>query len=184
VGVFHRALDLGFACFVALVIVWFVWEARDWSFHSKLFPWSVGLTVLIMALAQVALSVRNFQLGSSKDDSELKMRPQDQAEEVEQSEVWRLVTIGIWIALFFLGIWLLGFRLGSLILTVAFLKVAAKESYKQCLILGLVNYLFFLIIFDFALGVPLLEGAIAQWLGIESLDGFVLQELRKLWVNL
>jgi hypothetical protein len=49
------------------------------------------------------------------------------------------------------------------------------------LVLGLANYLFFLIIFDFALGVPLLEGAIAQWLGIESLDGFVLQELRKLW---
>ena len=179
---FHRALDLVFACFVALVILWFVWEARDWSFHSRLFPWSVGLTVLILALAQAALSVRNFQFGSSKDDVELKVRPQDhQAAEVEPSEVWRLVTIGSWIAVFFLGIWLFGFRLGSLVLTIAFLKVAAKEGYKESVTLGLVNYLFFLIIFDFALGVPLLEGAIAQWLGIESLDGFVLQELRKLW---
>jgi hypothetical protein len=182
VGVFHRALDLVFACLVALVILWFVWEARDWSFHSRLFPWSVGITVLILALAQVALSVRNFQFGSSKDDVELKVRPQDhQAAEVEPSEVWRLVTIGSWIALFFLGIWLFGFRLGSLILTIAFLKFAAKEGYRESLSLGLVNYLFFLIIFDFALGVPLLEGAIAQWLGIESLDGFVLQELRNLW---
>jgi hypothetical protein len=180
--VFHRALDLVFACFVALVILLFVWEARDWSFHSRLFPWSVGITVLILALAQVALSVRNFQFGSSKDDVELKVRPQDhQAAEVEPSEVWRLVTIGSWIAVFFLGIWLFGFRLGSLILTIAFLKVAAKEGYKESFSLGLVNYLFFLIIFDFALGVPLLEGAIAQWLGIESLDGFVLQELRNLW---
>ena len=178
---FHRALDLVFACFVALVILWFVWEARDWSFHSRLFPWSVGITVLILALAQVALSVRNFQFGSSKDDVELKVRPQDhQAAEVEPSEVWRLVTIGSWIAVFFLGIWLFGFRLGSLVLTIAFLKVAAKEGYKESVTLGLVNYLFFLIIFDFALGVPLLEGAIAQWIGIESLDGFVLQVLRKL----
>jgi hypothetical protein len=182
VGVFHRALDLVFACFIAVVIFWFVWEARDWSFHSKLFPWSVGLTVLILALAQVALSARNLQLGPSKNATELKVRPQDyQADEVDQSEVSGLVTIGIWIALFFLGIWLFGFRLGSLILTIAFLKVAAKEGYKQCLTLGMANYLFFLIIFDFALGVPLLEGAMAQWLGIESLDGFVLQELRKLW---
>jgi beta-lactamase regulating signal transducer with metallopeptidase domain len=180
--VFHRALDLVFACFVALVILWFVWEARDWSFHSRLFPWSVGITVLILALAQVALSVRNFRFVSSKDDVELKVSPADhQAAEVEQSGVWRLVTIGIWIALFFLGIWLFGFRLGSLVLTIAFLKVAAKEGYKESLTLGLVNYLFFLIIFDFALGVPLLEGAIAQWLGIESLDGFVLKELRNLW---
>lgn len=179
---FHRALDLVFACFVALAILWFVWEARDWSFHSRLFPWSVGLTVLILALAQVALSVRNFQYGSSKDDIKLKMAPPDhQAAGVEPSEVWRLATIGSWIAVFFLGIWLFGFRLGSLVLTVAFLKVAAKEGYKKSLTLGLVNYLFFLIIFDFALGVPLLEGAIAQWLGIESLDGFVLQGLRKLW---
>lgn len=179
---FHRALNLVFACFVALVILWFVWEARDWSFHSRLFPWSVGLTVLILALAQVVLSVRNFQWGSSKDDVELQVRPQDhQAAEVGQSEVWRLLTIGSWIALFFLGIWLFGFRLGSLILTIAFLRFAAKEGYKQCLILGLANYVFFLIIFDFALGVPLLESAIAQWLGIESLDGLVLQELRKLW---
>ena len=92
---FHRALDLVFACFVALVILWFVWEARDWSFHSRLFPWSVGITVLILALAQVALSVRNFQFGSSKDNVELKVRAQDhQAAEVEPSEVWRLVTIG------------------------------------------------------------------------------------------
>jgi hypothetical protein len=182
VGVFHRALDLGFACFVALVILWFVWEATDWSFHSKLFPWSVGLTVLAMALAQVALSARNFQFGSSKDEMKLKVRPQDhQVAKLEQSEVWRLMTIGSWIAVFFLGIWLFGFRLGSLILTIAFLKVAAKEGNRQCLILGLVNYLFFLIIFDFALGVPLLEGAIAEWLGIESLDGFVLKELRNLW---
>jgi len=141
----------------------------------------VGITVLILALAQVALSVRNFQFGSSKDDVELKVRPQDhQAAEVEPSEVWRLVTIGSWIAVFFLGIWLFGFRLGSLVLTIAFLKVAAKEGYKESVTLGLVNYLFFLIIFDFALGVPLLEGAIAQWIGIESLDGFVLQVLRKL----
>lgn len=179
---FHRALDLVFGCFVALAILWFVWEARDWSFHSRLFPWSVGITALILALAQVALSVRNFRFGSSKDDIELKVRPPDhQAAEVERIEVWRLVTIGSWIAVFFLGIWLFGFRLGSLVLTIAFLKVAAKEGYKESLILGLVNYLFFLIIFDFTLGVPLLEGAIAQWLGIESLDGFVLQELRNLW---
>ena len=180
---FHRALDLVFACFVTLVILWFVWEARDWSFHSRLFPWSVGITVLILALAQVALSVRNFQFGSSKDDIELKVGPQDhQAPEVEPSEVWRLVTIGSWIAVFFLGIWLFGFRLGSLVLTIAFLKIAAKEGYRESLTLGLVNYLFFLTIFDFALGVPLLEGAIAQWLGIESLDGFVLQVLRNLWI--
>jgi beta-lactamase regulating signal transducer with metallopeptidase domain len=180
--VFHRTVDLVFAFFVALVIFWFVWEARDWSFHSRLFPWSIGLTVLVLALAQLALSVRNFEFNSSKDDTGSKIGSQDhQADEVEQHNVWRLVTIGSWIAAFFLGIWLFGFRLGSLILTITFLRFAAKENYKECVSLALVNYLFFLIIFDFALGVPLLEGAIAQWLGIESLDGFLIKELRKVW---
>ena len=175
---FHRALDLVFASFVALVILWFVWEGRDWSFHSRLFPWSIGLTVLVLALTQLVLSVRNFQINPLKDDTQPKV---GQADEVEQNNVWRLVTIGSWIAVFFLGIWLFGFRVGSLILTITFLRFAAKENYKECVSLALVNYLFFVIIFDFALGVPLLEGALAQWLEIESLDGFLIKELRKVW---
>jgi hypothetical protein len=180
--VFQKKVDLLFGICAALVIFWFVWEARSWSFHSRLFPWSIGLSVLALALVQVVISVRQFNSPPLKNNADSTVTLKDeQIVEIERPTLWRVATITCWIAFFLLGIWLLGFRLGSLILTVAFLKFAADEEYKKYLSLGLANYLFFLLIFDLTLGVPLFEGALAQWLGIEALDRFLAHQVVRLW---
>lgn len=181
---FQKILELFFNLGVVLVISWFLWEARDWSFYSRLFPWSIGFVVLMLAIFQFGISLRTGLFGTSGGDDESKedsLLPSGKEESDGVSGIRRAVAIICWIIVFFMGIWLLGFRLGSFILTVGFLKLAANESYKTCIPLGAVNYLFFLIIFDFALGVPLFQGAVANWVGIGSIDGFLAQALIQLW---
>jgi hypothetical protein len=181
--VHHKTFDVVFGVGVVLVVLWFVWEATPWSFHSRLFPWTIGLSVLVLALVQVGASLRNSEHRSSQAAEVSEFYSQDlQANDTDKPPAaGGLVSICIWIGLFCGGIWLLGFRLGSLILTVAFLKFAGSEDYKRCLGLGLINYLFFLIVFDLTLGVPLFDGALAQWLGIEALDKFVVKNLVPPW---
>lgn len=180
-------LDVAFNACILCLISWFLWDARDWSFYSRLFPWSIGFAGLLLALIQFGILLRNVRLPASETDlgikasHELSSVAEDHDGLNQDSEKQRLVTIGCWIVAFFVGIWLLGFRFGSLILTVSFLSLAAKETYKKSIILGVVNYLFFLVLFDLVLGVPLFQGAIAQWTGIESVDGFLLKELVQLW---
>lgn len=179
----HKTLDAIFGICIVLVILWFIWEAAPWSFHSRLFPWTIGLSVLVLALVQVGASLRNLgRRQAINGDGSGESCQDSPAIEVNKSSVaWRVVSICSWIALFFAGIWLLGFRLGSLILTVSFMKFAGREEYKICFALGLINYLFFLVVFDLALRVPLFEGALAQWLGIEALDKFIVRNLVSVW---
>lgn len=174
----QRLSDLIIAICVVLVLLWFVLEARLWPFHSRLFPWSIGFTALGLAMIQVIISYRQVVFAYRK---KVYDGAQSTAELPGRSILSRLVTIGAWVPLFLAGIWVLGFRLGSLILTVSFLKLAAREGLSKCLGLGLMNYLFFLIVFDFLLGVPLFEGALAQWLGTDAFDKAVVNYMVAWW---
>ena len=171
--------DLIFSLCIVLVVSWFVWDARSWPIHSRLFPWSIGVVALSLALVQLFMSVREtiaIKKNTGSEDS-----PRERQEPPDAATPWRIMAIGSWIALFLFGIWLLGFRVGSLVLTLAFLKLAAGESPKNYLILGLGNYLFFLVVFDLTLGVPLFEGAFARWLGIEALDKGLGSQIASWW---
>lgn len=173
---FRRTFDFVFSVGIVLLVGWFLWEARGWPFYSRLFPWSIGGGVLLLALAQLGVSVRATQ---SQGDFG---RGTDAKSAVDESigDKKRLVTICGWVVGYLAGIWLLGFRVGSLVLTIGFLKAAAGENSKVTPILGAVNYLFFLLLFDFALGVPLFEGIVPDWLGIESLDGYIVKAILRL----
>jgi hypothetical protein len=178
----RKAPDIIFGFCVVLVVGWFVWEAARWPFHSRLFPWTIGLSVLVLALVQLGSSLRSADGGRREVDltSAYLHEPQS-ADAAEPRGGAGALTICVWIGLFCGGIWLLGFRAGSLVLTFTFLKFAAGEDYKRCVGLALINYLFFLIVFDLALGVPLFEGVVAPWLGGEAPDKFLARKLITDW---
>jgi hypothetical protein len=87
----------------------------------------------------------------------------------------RLIIIQCWIVIFFLGIWLLGFKVGAFLLTFGFLRLAAHEPWGISTAFAVVSYLFFLIVFDFALQVPLGTGLIAESLELNSLDTYLVR---------
>ena len=163
-----KRIELLFSALIVLLLAWGLWTARTWPVHSRIFPWSIGSGVLVLAVVQLIGSVRGVigaTVGLTLPD------------EVVQRRV--LVMCG-WILVFFLGIWLLGFRVGSFLLTVAFLKLGASESWRVSVAAGGISYLFFLLVFHFALQVPLAPGLLTESLGLESLDTYLINRLMNL----
>ena len=73
--------------------------------------------------------------------------------------------------------WLFGFKVGSLLLSLAFLRFPAHESRKMSIVYDLGIYLFFFVGFEMALGVPLPAGVIATSLGLQSFDWYLVNPL-------
>jgi hypothetical protein len=167
----QKRIEFLFSVLVLFFIAWALWEARHWPTHSKLFPWSVGFTVLALALIQVLVALRT----ALKESSPPGQNRSDALNAVSRTGInqsafensvpaadprRRLLTICSWIVGFFLGIWLLGFKLGSLCLTFLFLKFTAREKWIISIAIAVGTYLFFWLVFDIALKVPLDHGLI------------------------
>ena len=188
---------------VVLVALWALWEARNWPFATRLFPWAIGIPVLALALFQIAMQARKLvrmkaaafapalerhaapppppvQLATSLHDFEAlaqAMEEQAQHEPPKKVQRGRQTTIVIWCAVFAAIIVLLGFKVGGAVSTGLFLWLAARESRKLTIAFSLGTYLFFLITSDLLKLTALGPGLVAEWLGLESLDAFILGPL-------
>lgn len=197
-----KKIEVAFSLAIAFFLVWTVWEARDWPLHSKLFPWSLGFSVLVLALIQVVVAlsaawnegntrVKEKKSGSGANGAAPGQRDRIEAQmEIERADPGfsasdgpaltpeairrRVVAICGWILIFFLGIWLLGFKVGSLFLTFAFLKFTASEKWSVSAAVAVGIYLFFLVVFDLALKVPLGNGFVADYFDLDSLDSYLI----------
>ena len=75
-----------------------------------------------------------------------------------------------WILGFTAAIFLIGFKLGPGLVTLAFLKRAARESWAMSVGVSIGVYLFFLLIFEVALNIRLPAGWIPDIAGYEAID--------------
>jgi hypothetical protein len=65
----------------------------------------------------------------------------------------------------FAAIWLVGFALATLVTTVLYLRVGARERWGLALAFGLGGFLFVYGLFERALAVPFPAGRLLEWLG-------------------
>lgn len=181
---FRKKIELIFSLLIVGLLAWLLWEARAWPPQSRFFPWSVGISVLCLALAQLGIAVRNMfrsepvpqeavshDAQSSGNGEEASCSRQGDADRKVTRR--RVIVMQVWVAIFFLGIWLLGFKVGAFVLTLVFLKLAAKERWEISAAFAVMSYLFFLLVFDIALKVPLATGLIAEHFEIDSFDRYV-----------
>lgn len=193
-----KRIELLFSALIVLLLVWALWTARTWPPYSRIFPWSIGFGVLFLALAQLIRSVREvIRAGSyARDEIDATTAPPDGEHRRRQTaskgatggsdlpdEVVRsrVLVVCSWILVFFLGIWLLGFRVGSFLLTLAFLRFGASESWGVSVAAGGISYLFFLLVFHYALQVPLAPGLLTEALGMDSMDTYLINRLMNLF---
>jgi len=175
--------DVLISAFLVLLLVWVVWEARDWPFRTRLFPWSIGFPVLGLALVQFGIA--SWKATRRQVDSEVD---EVQSEPGERSEaaldpkllIQRTRSIAAWTIVFAIGFWLFGFKVGGLLLSPAFLRFQARETWKMSILYGLGVYLFFLGGFELALGFPLPPGIIATSLGLQSFDWYAVNPMLNL----
>jgi len=92
----------------------------------------------------------------------------------------RTLVMSAWILAFGLTVFLLGFKVSAALSTAAFLRFGARDSWKTTFWISLTTYLFFYLIFDYALNIPFPPGWIAESLGLQSLDSYLVEPLMRL----
>jgi TctA family transporter len=99
-----------FDLFAILLFGWTLWEAGDWWYRARLFPWAIGFPGLALAITQLCLDVGSI----------VKARKEHKLEKPRTES--RLVVSGTldiagWILGFFIAIWLLGFPMAVPLMT-------------------------------------------------------------------
>jgi hypothetical protein len=180
-GLSRNRIDFLFSALVVFFLIWALWEARNWPGHSRLFPWSLGFIVLSLALTQLGLAWRGIakegridHIGGKNGSDDIGRSSSGAANDPVSQKMLvtldtarqRVITICCWIVGFFIGIWFLGFKLGSLCLTLVFLKFTANENWTLSTVIAVASYLFFWLVFDIMLKAPLGSGFIGDYFGL------------------
>jgi len=136
-----------------------IYLSRGWLIQASLFPWSIGIPGLILALVQFW---RDSTGWLEKDPS----RGQGtQVDEVPaRVETVRTLAFFGWMAGITFGIWLLGFAYAISLFVFLYTKVEAREGWVFSLAMtaGTVGLLWGL--FEYYLGMQWAPGALADWL--------------------
>ena len=142
----------------------FVYLAQDWRMQARLYPWAIGIPMLILAIIQVILDLKGIKAKPSSDAT-----PMDyQFSQVTDPALARKRTIIMfsWLVGFFFGIWLLGFPIAIALMMFTYLKFQGRESWVLSIALTVIAWIFFWGLFVKLLTLPFPEGLIVTWLGI------------------
>jgi Tripartite tricarboxylate transporter TctB family len=143
-------------------IVW-VYLAQDWRLQARLYPYAIGIPMVILAIIQVILDLKGVerkQVDAAPVDFQF-------AQNIDPALARRrTINIFSWIFGFFLGIWLLGFVITIPLLVFSYLKLYSGERWGLSIILTAVAWLAFYALFVRLLHLPFPEGLILTWLGI------------------
>ena len=154
-----------FSLIVFIFLVYFVYEAREWRLQARLYPWVIGIPMVVLALVQIFLDLKG----------ETKSKPSDGAPvdfqfgQAMDSTVARRRTVNIfsWILGFLVGIWLLGFSLAIPAMVFLYLKVQSGEKWILSLLLTGAAWFLFWGLFDWLLRLPFPEAQLFLWLGLQ-----------------
>jgi len=98
-----------FTLFVLLLFFGGVFTARQWQFQARLFPWTIGIPVLLLCVAQLAMDLFRATKSDNPDDLRgLMDLPVDRSVPVSVV-IHRAINSFGWFIGFFLVIWLIGF---------------------------------------------------------------------------
>jgi len=144
-----------FTLVVVGFFAWTLWEAREWWFRARLFPWAIGFAGLALALLQFiydgAALAKSMRAGREvKSDEESAVAQQ------------RTVKMVAWILGFFAAIWLLGFSVAVPLTILVYLK-GAQERWPISIALAGLGWFAFYGLFDHLLHVPFPEGQLFLW---------------------
>jgi TctA family transporter len=144
-----------FTLIIVAFFAWTLWEAREWWFRARLFPWAIGFAGLALALLQLmsdgAGLVKSRRAGGEQRNDKFAVARQ------------RTLSMTAWIVGFFAAIWLLGFPIAVPLTILVYLK-GAQERWPISIALACLGWLAFYGLFDHLLHVPFPEGQLFLWL--------------------
>ena len=145
-----------FTLFTLFLFAWALWQAHDWEFRPRLFPFVVGFLGLALAFIQL-----NFEVvGTIKAIRRGTLKAGDQESMRLARETAKITA---WILSYLVAIWLLGFSLSIIIMTFMYL-VLARERLFISLSLAFFAWITFYVLFVYLLHMPFPEGQLFAWL--------------------
>ena len=145
-----------------LLVIFFVavYTAGQWQYQARLFPWTIGIPVMLLCVLQLGLDL--FQFGDSADaDNLVGMMDLPVDRGVPVSVVVRRATnIFGWIGGFFFVIWVVGFIITVPLFVFFYLMTQAREKLSVCIIYTAGILIFLLGLFHYVLHIPWPAGVI------------------------
>jgi len=127
-------LSLFFAIILGLSIV----TAIQWSWETRLFPWTIGIPSLFLALCQVYVDLTSSEVdGDEAPTSQILDIPTDQSLPKEVTRRGTVVAFG-WLMSFAVSVWLVGFLVASPLFIFFYLRYQARAKMtSSCAVAGL-----------------------------------------------
>ena len=143
----------------------FVYMAQEWRLQARLYPYAIGIPMLILAIVQVILDLKGFKAKESSTATPMDFQFSKGTDPIVARN--RAIIMFAWLIGFFLLIWLVGFPIGIAVMVFTYLKFQGRESWKLSIVLTVIAWLCFWGLFVRLLHLPFPEGLIFTWLGIE-----------------
>lgn len=143
----------------------FVWQAQEWRMQARLYPWAIGIPMLILAVIQFVLDMRGVKAKESADGAPMDFQFQ-QADIPADVARKRTFTMFGWMFGFFAMIYLLGYVVAIPLMVFSYLKFQSNESWVLSTTLTIIAFIFFYSLFVKLLNLPFPDGMIQTWLGI------------------
>lgn len=194
------ALSDALACvLIAAAVGWAIWEAQQWPFDARIFPELFGAILLFLVFIlfgtigfRVLLLPRLLGPAASWVGAGGQQSAVLAAENTVHLEAgaanpdgWSTGTIRrelimmVWCVIFAIIISLTGFKLGGALATFLFLIFIARESWLIVGSLTVGTYIFFVLTGDLLNLAKLSPGLIVDWLGINSIEGSIIDFLKR-----
>jgi len=150
--------------FSLAIIVFFgflVWEAREWRLQARLYPWSIGIPMIVLAVVNLVQEFLGLDKanGSNAGPSDIQFTQTDDPRLALQ----RTLNIIAWILAFLAGFWLFGFSGTIAVLIFCYLKIQSREGWVLSLILTGGAWLIYWGLFEYTLRLPFPEGQVFLW---------------------
>jgi hypothetical protein len=147
----------------------FVYLAQEWRMQARLYPWAIGIPMVILAIAQVILDLKGVKAKPSDDGAPPTPMDFQFTKDIDPATAKkRAIIMFVWLVGFFALILLFGFPVGIPLMMFAYLKFQGGESWVLSITLTVIAWLFFYGLFIKLLTLPFPEGLIITWLGINA----------------
>lgn len=151
-----------FCAFVFFCV--FVYLAGEWRLQARLYPWAVGIPMVILAFVQVIFDLKGVKAKESADATPVDFQFTQEIDPVTAKK--RAIVMFAWLLGFFGLIVLLGFPIAIPIMMFAYFRFQGGESWGLAITLTVIAWLCFYGLFVKLLNLPFPEGLIVSWLGL------------------
>lgn len=152
-----------FSFIFLIFFIVFVYQAQEWRLQARLYPWAIGIPMIILAFIQVILDLKGVDR-KQKDDAPVMDYQFSQTVEPKLARR-RAITMFGWLFGFFASICLLGFSITIPLMVFSYLKIQSNEKWGISIVLTVLAWLFFYFLFVRLLTLPFPDGLIFTWLG-------------------